>query len=75
VKELLEQQAQYEEEKKKVTSSELYRRVDADYYGFRDEDDGVLVRVLFRWNLGDQAPASPRSICFSGKDAITRTLH
>jgi len=43
VKELLEQQAQYEEEKKKVTSSELYRRVDADYYGFRDEDDGILV--------------------------------
>lgn len=29
----------------KATKGELQRRVDGDYYGFRDEDDGVLVRV------------------------------
>mmetsp|Transcript_7597 Transcript_7597/g.23034 ORF Transcript_7597/g.23034 Transcript_7597/m.23034 type:complete len:256 (+) Transcript_7597:101-868(+) len=45
VKELLATQAQYEEEKRRVSSAELYRRVDADYYGYRDEDDGVLVKL------------------------------
>lgn len=25
------------------TRGELYKDVDADYYGYRDEDDGVLV--------------------------------
>lgn len=27
----------------KKTRGELYRDVDADYYGYRDEDDGVLL--------------------------------
>lgn len=43
VKELLATQAEYEAEKRKTTSAELYRRIDADYYGYRDEDDGILV--------------------------------
>lgn len=30
---------------KKATRGELQRRIDVDYYGFRDEDDGVLVKV------------------------------
>lgn len=27
----------------KVTPQELNMRVDADYYGYRDEDDGLLL--------------------------------
>lgn len=27
----------------KETRHELYKRVDADYYGYRDEDDGILL--------------------------------
>jgi hypothetical protein len=27
------------------TRAELYKDVDADYYGYRDEDDGVLVPI------------------------------
>jgi pre-mRNA-splicing factor ISY1 len=29
-------------EKKKKTRADLYRAVDADYYGFRDDEDGKL---------------------------------
>ena len=29
-------------QKKKATKGELQRRIDGDYYGFRDDDDGVL---------------------------------
>mmetsp|Transcript_12943 Transcript_12943/g.39122 ORF Transcript_12943/g.39122 Transcript_12943/m.39122 type:complete len:238 (+) Transcript_12943:172-885(+) len=31
------------DDKKKRTRHELYQGIDADYYGFRDEDDGVLL--------------------------------
>ena len=27
----------------KITPQELIQRVDADYYGYRDEDDGILL--------------------------------
>jgi pre-mRNA-splicing factor ISY1 len=40
VPELLEQQ-----QKKKAKPSDVYKRVDADYYGYRDEDDGVLLEL------------------------------
>jgi len=40
VRELFEQP---EIKKKKRTRHEMYRRIDPDYYGYRDEDDGVLV--------------------------------
>eukprot|EP01130_Rhizamoeba_saxonica_P006529 TRINITY_DN2596_c0_g1_i3.p1 TRINITY_DN2596_c0_g1~~TRINITY_DN2596_c0_g1_i3.p1 ORF type:complete len:115 (-),score=49.48 TRINITY_DN2596_c0_g1_i3:119-463(-) len=42
VKELLKP-GKVEEEKK--TRYELYRGIDSDYYGFRDEDDGVLLEL------------------------------
>ncbi|KAJ3229406.1 NineTeen Complex (NTC) component [Chytriomyces hyalinus] len=41
VKELFEQQAATEETPK--TRAEMYKAVGADYYGYRDEDDGRLV--------------------------------
>ncbi|KAJ3132450.1 NineTeen Complex (NTC) component [Physocladia obscura] len=41
VKELFEQQQTLEETPK--TRGEMYKAVDADYYGYRDEDDGKLV--------------------------------
>lgn len=40
VKELFEQAAQMQA---KITPEELRHRVDADYFGLRDEDDGILV--------------------------------
>ncbi|EDV25919.1 uncharacterized protein TRIADDRAFT_23391 [Trichoplax adhaerens] len=40
VRELFEQE---KPEKPRRTRGELYRHVDADYYGYRDEDDGVIV--------------------------------
>eukprot|EP00164_Ancoracysta_twista_P021505 GFYU01039120.1.p2 GENE.GFYU01039120.1~~GFYU01039120.1.p2 ORF type:complete len:111 (+),score=39.83 GFYU01039120.1:70-402(+) len=33
---------------KKRTRGDLYKSIDADYYGYRDEDDGVLVGVETR---------------------------
>ena len=29
----------------KKTRLDLYRMIDPDYYGFRDEDDGLLVKL------------------------------
>ncbi|KAJ3180442.1 NineTeen Complex (NTC) component [Geranomyces variabilis] len=40
VKELFEQEAP---EASKSSRHDLYRRVDADYYGYRDEEDGALL--------------------------------
>ena len=34
----------------KKTRAELMKDVDAQYYGFRDDDDGLLVRI-FRHRL------------------------
>ena len=34
----------------KKTRAELMKDVDAQYYGFRDDDDGLLVRI-FRHGL------------------------
>lgn len=31
--------------KRKRNRHDLYKRIDADYYGYRDEEDGVLVKV------------------------------
>lgn len=31
------------------TRAEMYRAIDADYYGFRDEEDGILEKVGQRW--------------------------
>jgi pre-mRNA-splicing factor ISY1 len=42
VKELLKPK---KDTKKKRTRHELYQGIDADYYGFRDEDDGVLLEL------------------------------
>jgi pre-mRNA-splicing factor ISY1 len=42
VKELFEQE---EPQRARTTRAELHRRIDGDYYGFRDEDDGILVKV------------------------------
>ncbi|KAJ3088974.1 hypothetical protein HK102_007495 [Quaeritorhiza haematococci] len=41
VRELFEQEVP---EAPKRTRHDMYRNVDADYYGYRDEDDGVLVQ-------------------------------
>ncbi|KAJ3314681.1 NineTeen Complex (NTC) component [Boothiomyces sp. JEL0838] len=41
VKELFEQAAQMQQ---KIAPEELVQRVDADYYGFRDEEDGLLLQ-------------------------------
>lgn len=43
VKELLEQAPPYIQ--RVVTKSDLYKNIDTDYYGYRDEDDGELVRL------------------------------
>eukprot|EP01099_Mayorella_cantabrigiensis_P004957 TRINITY_DN3821_c0_g1_i1.p1 TRINITY_DN3821_c0_g1~~TRINITY_DN3821_c0_g1_i1.p1 ORF type:complete len:284 (-),score=80.89 TRINITY_DN3821_c0_g1_i1:346-1197(-) len=43
VKELLQSDAQAEVQKR--TRYEMYRSIDADYYGYRDEEDGLLVRL------------------------------
>ncbi|CAG8655555.1 3667_t:CDS:2, partial [Scutellospora calospora] len=40
VRELFEQEAPAPQ---KRTRSDLYRNVDADYYGYRDEEDGLLL--------------------------------
>lgn len=42
VKELFEQE---EPQRARTTRAELHRRIDGDYYGFRDEDDGSLVKI------------------------------
>lgn len=42
VRELFEKQ---EAPKIRRTRGELHRHIDGDYYGFRDEDDGILARV------------------------------
>lgn len=43
VKELLQSDAQVEAQKR--TRYEMYKSIDADYYGFRDDEDGHLVRL------------------------------
>ena len=45
VRELFDGHDDEEKRAKAATRGELQRRVDADYYGYRDEDDGVLVKV------------------------------
>ncbi|KAJ3369459.1 NineTeen Complex (NTC) component [Kappamyces sp. JEL0680] len=45
VRELFEQAATMQE---KVRPQELVQRVDADYYGYRDEEDGILLRYEAR---------------------------
>jgi len=42
VRELFEK---HETQRVRRTRGELHRQIDGDYYGFRDEDDGVLVTV------------------------------
>jgi pre-mRNA-splicing factor ISY1 len=42
VKDLFYSGGEDDHQKKKVTKGELQRRIDGDYYGFRDDDDGVL---------------------------------
>lgn len=42
VRELFEKE---EPRKVRYTRAELHRRIDGDYYGYRDEDDGVLLAV------------------------------
>ena len=44
------------------TRGELYKDVDADYYGYRDEDDGVLVP------LEQEIEKEGRSTVISGKE-------
>jgi pre-mRNA-splicing factor ISY1 len=34
-----------EQKAPKRTRAELYRDIDADYYGYRDDEDGILVRM------------------------------
>ncbi len=41
MKELFEKEAP---RKQRVTRAQLYKNIDPDYYGFRDEDDGVLLK-------------------------------
>jgi pre-mRNA-splicing factor ISY1 len=43
VKELLEQAPPVIQQR--VTKNGLYKNIDADYYGYRDEDDGEVVRL------------------------------
>ena len=42
VRDLLEKK---EAAAKKRSRHEIYQTIDADYYGFRDEDDGLLPRL------------------------------
>jgi pre-mRNA-splicing factor ISY1 len=42
VRELFEQQPA---DAPKKSRADLYKSIDADYYGYRDEDDGILVQV------------------------------
>ena len=46
------------------TRGELYKDVDADYYGYRDEDDGVLVP------LEQEIEKEGRSTVISGKETF-----
>ena len=48
------------------TRGELYKDVDADYYGYRDEDDGVLVP------LEQEVEKEGRSMAISGKENLSR---
>ncbi|KAJ3147051.1 NineTeen Complex (NTC) component [Geranomyces variabilis] len=50
VKELFEQEAP---EASKSSRHDLYRRVDADYYGYRDEEDGALLEYETELANGD----------------------
>ena len=47
------------------TRGELYKDVDADYYGYRDEDDGVLVP------LEQEVEKEGRSMAISGKENLS----
>lgn len=58
MKELFEKEAP---KKQRITRAQLYKNIDPDYFGFRDEDDGVLLkeepaaeqrmRQQVRWNV------------------------
>lgn len=44
MKEFLEvKMKEKEEDKKRVTRYDLYKRINPDYYGFGDDDDGLLI--------------------------------
>ena len=47
------------------TRGELYKDVDADYYGYRDEDDGVLVP------LEQEVEKEGWSMAISGKENLS----
>ena len=60
--------------KARKNRSDLQRSIDADYYGFRDEDDGELVRLeteaedrardqlVEQWELEQMAGGAPRPL-------------
>lgn len=51
------------------TRGELYKDVDADYYGYRDEDDGVLVPLE-----QDTEKEGKNKICLSARKTATEML-
>ena len=64
---------------------ELYKRIDMDYYGFRDDEDGVLVRLeteaehswhdrcVGEWEEMEKLKAEARRNVKSGEEASLRT--
>jgi hypothetical protein len=54
-----------EAEPVKRTRAEMYRSVDADYYGYRDDEDGVLAPLEAAAEAKSAChPPSPRAGCW-----------
>ncbi|CAI5461160.1 unnamed protein product [Closterium sp. Yama58-4] len=69
---------------KKRNRYELYKRIDMDYYGYRDEEDGILVRLeaeaervivakaVREWEALEAVKAEARRAVKSGEEASIR---
>ncbi|GJP43852.1 hypothetical protein CLOM_g3257 [Closterium sp. NIES-68] len=69
---------------KKRNRYELYKRIDMDYYGYRDEEDGILVRLeteaereiitkaVSEWEALEAVKAEARRAVKSGEEASIR---
>uniref|UniRef100_A0A7C9A6G7 Pre-mRNA-splicing factor ISY1 homolog n=2 Tax=Opuntia streptacantha TaxID=393608 RepID=A0A7C9A6G7_OPUST len=67
--------------RKRRTRYDIYKRIDASYYGYRDEEDGVLVKLegpaeekmraeaLAEWNLMEEIKMEARKAVKSGEVA------
>lgn len=82
VKELFEKPPEL---RKRRTRYDIYKRIDASYYGYRDDEDGVLVKLegpaekkmrveaLAEWNLMEEIKREAKKAVKSGEVATVMT--